>query len=206
MILIFRTGNKIAISAIIILVFIMLFDTCKNDNMDTSPQVKFKGIVFRDEIGNHLGTYAGPDDNDWKYDSIWTDEIQGIINFQDTVGLEGTYLYQTYFAPAEIPFSFFPNPVANKASAYILMPGKLKVRMAMIDQDLNTVFDTSYIDQDTSWVFLDFSDTSKFIEGFVYRLYYTFSVAGNQDFYKGHGDVFMCFQKPPALCLDYLED
>jgi len=202
----FKTETRIIISATLILFIILLFNTCKEDDQDTLPPVKFKGVVYRDEMGNHLGTYAGPDDNDWKYDTTWTDDIRDIMNFHDTVDLTGTYLNQAYFAPEEIPFYFFPNPVTNMASAYILMPGKLKVRMAMIDENQDTVFNTSYKDQDTSWVFLDFSDTAIFTEGKVYRMYYTFSVAGNEDFYKGHGDVFMCFQKPPTLCLEYLEE
>jgi hypothetical protein len=186
--------------------FMILFSTCKEDDPSTTP-VKFQGIVFTDEVGNSLGTYGGTDDNDWQHDSTWTEAIWDILNFQDTVDLAGTYLHQTYFAPEDIFFSFFPNPVATTSSAYIRMPGRLKVKMAMVDEKMNVVQTYAYQDQDTSWVFLDFSDTAKFIEGEVYRLYYTFSVEGNEHFYKGHGDVLMCYQRPASLlCVDYLEE
>jgi hypothetical protein len=187
----------------IVIISAVLLTTCKDDDPSDTP-VKFQGIVFTDEVGNSLGTYGGEDDNDWKSDSVWTQEILDIMSFQDTVDLSGTYLNQT-FAAEEIQFNFFPNPVASVTSARIEMPGRLKVKMAMVDEKLNIVQTFAYKDQDISWVFLDFSDTARFVEGEVYRMYYTFSVEGNENFYKGHGDVLMCYQRPANLCLGYLE-
>jgi hypothetical protein len=92
-------------------------------------------------------------------------------------------------------------------NARIEMPGRLKVKLALVDQTMATILTFSYKDEGISMVSLDFSDTVKFVEGEVYRLYYTFSVEGNEHFYKGHGDVLMCYQRPAnLLCVDYLED
>jgi hypothetical protein len=190
----------------ILFIIIGLSTTCKNEEPSNTP-VKFSGIVFKDEYGNDLGIYGGSDDNDWQFDETWTEETWGIMDFEDTIDLSGTYLNQTYFAPENIQFTFFPNPVANYAIPHIIMPGRLKVKIAMVAKNLNTVFHISYKDQDTSMFNLDLSDTVKFIEGDVYRVYYTFSVEGMEDFYKGHGDVLMCYQRPAnLLCLDYLDE
>jgi hypothetical protein len=75
----------------------------------------------------------------------------------------------------------------------------------MVDREMNVVFEHTYIDSDTSWTILDFSDTAKFVEGEVYRLHYTMSVAGNENFYKGHGDILMC-SRLQSQCLEYLEE
>jgi hypothetical protein len=168
--------------------------------------MKFSGIVFKDEYGNDQGTYGGTDDNDWNYDSTWSQEIWDLLDFNDTVSLSGTYLNSSYDPPQQISFYLFPNPVADEASAYILVPGNIKIKMALADHQLKSVSTYCYKGRDTSWVRLVMEDTNTFVEGEVYRLYYTFSVLGRENFYKGHGDVLMCYNRPSNLCLSYLDE
>ncbi len=196
--------RSIVIIMMLFSVLLSFLPACKDDEPSVSD-VEFRGIVFRDELGNHTGTYGGTDDNDWSYDSLWTPETWAILNFPDTVGLAGTFLYPTYAAPGPIQLSFFPNPVNQNTNAYLILPGKIKVKMALMDREMNVIFKHVYIDSDTSWTILDFSDTTKFVEGEVYRLIYTMSVDGDENFYKGHGDILMC-SKLQSQCLDYLEE
>ncbi len=184
------------------------FNACKDkkNNDDLPPvEMEFPGIVFRDEMGNHLGNYGGPDDNDWKFDQSWPSEVDDLMKFPDSVQLSGTYL-DTSYVPGQdlIRFHLFPNPVNAFASVYIILPGRAKIKLALVDHFLKPVMTKVYLDSDTSWVWLDLSDTSRFIEGEVYRLYYLMSVEGRQDFYQGHGDVLMC-RELPFNCLKYIE-
>lgn len=195
------------------LIFLMLFflipsNGCKED--DPSPAIhEFPGLVFKDEFGQTMGIFGGPDDNDWKYDSAWTPEIHALLNFNDSVDLTGTYLDSSYISgiePGEILFNFFPNPVRSIAIIYIILPGHVKVKMALVDSCYNSVLTHSFKDSDTAWIGLDMRDDSRFNEGVVYRMFYTMSVEGNIDFYKGHGDILMCEDLPPNTCLRFIDD
>jgi hypothetical protein len=205
----FSMNPKSVVSILVLLLVLLSFNYCNEDN----PPVKneFPGIVFTSETGEPLGTFGGKDDNDWKHDLAWAPEIYDLMNFDDSLDLSGTYLDSSYIAgndPPEIPFIFFPNPVATFASVYIILPGQIKVKLVMVDANLKPVLTYSYKKSDTAWVMLDLENQSRFIEGKVYRLYYTMSVEGNMDFYRGHGDILMCGDRPPqyeSTCLRYIE-
>jgi hypothetical protein len=170
--------------------------------------MEFPGIVFTDEYGQTLGTYGDNDDIDWKHDLVWQPEIYNLMNFNDSFDLSGTYLDSSYIPgndQPEIPFTYFPNPVADMASVYIILPGQIKVKLVIVDAYLNPILTYSFKKSDTAWVWLDLEDQSLFIEGEVYRLYYTMSVEGNMYFYKGHGDILMCGDRPQNSCLKYIE-
>lgn len=199
-------------SIVSVLALLLVFFSFNCHHEDNAPaKIEFTGIVFTSETGDPLGTYGGKDDNDWKHDPSWSPEIYNLMNFNDSVDLSGTYLDSTYIPgndPPEIQFIFFPNPVADMASVYIIMPGQIKVKLVIVDSNLNTLLKYSYKKSDTAWVWLDLKDESRFVEGDVYRLYYTMSVDGNIDFYRGHGDILMCWDRPPqypSTCLKYLE-
>lgn len=199
---------KSVVSILVLLLVFLSFNCCNEDN---SLGNKFSGIVFTSEGGQPLGTYGGKDDNDWKYDADWAQKVYDLMDFDDTVDLAGTYLDSSYIPsddPPEIKFAFFPNPVADMASVYIILPGMIKVKLAIVDSNLNPLLTYSYKKSDTAWVWLDLKDQSRFIIGEVYRVYYTMSVEGNTDFYKGHGDILMCMDRPPeyeSTCLKYIE-
>lgn len=189
-------------------VLLLNFYACKDkkNNDDPPPvEVEFPGIVFTDEMGNHLGNYGGTDDNDWKRDLSWPSEVDDLMKFPDTVQLSGTYLDSAYVPGQDlIQFHFFPNPVHSLASVYIILPGHVKVKLALVDHFLKPVMTKVYLDSDTSWVWLDLSDTSQFVEGEVYRMYYILSAEGNEDFYKGHGDILKC-RELQFNCVKYIE-
>jgi hypothetical protein len=193
----------------IVLVIIISSSACKeNDDNEPDGQVpiNFPGIVFTDEMGNPLGIYGGQDDNDWKYDNSWPAEIQELMNFPDTLDMSETYLDPSFVPGNEtIHFIFFPNPVATIGHVILKLPGKVKVKLLLIDRFANPVLEHAYIDKDDSWISLKMDNESLFVEGEVYRMYYSFSVKGNPDFYFGHGDILMCSDRPQNLCEHYLD-
>jgi hypothetical protein len=191
-----------------IALLVVIASSCKeSEDSESEEQVpmQFPGIVFRDEIGNPLGIYGGQDDNDWDSDATWPQEIHALMNFPDTIDMSGTYLDSSYVHGTDlIPFALFPNPVATIGNINALLPGQLKIKLLIIDRYANPVYKHVLIDKGSVWHTIHMDDESVFVEGEVYRLYYSLSVEGNPDFYLGHGDILMCADRPQNLCEHYL--
>lgn len=200
--------RKIIVLICLMLLVAVTYFACREDDPPVTIH-EFPGLVFTDEYGNHLGTYGGPDDNDWGYDSVWDPEVRLMFDWVDPSDLSGTYLDTSYHSgddPDMVPINLFPNPVAGIASFYTLLPGCVNIRLVMVDSTYNQVMTSSLQRCDTVWFGLDLSDGSRFTEGVVYRLFYSFSVEGNPDFYRGHGDILMCEDRPPNTCLRFIEN
>lgn len=195
----------------ILLLVLVFFNYCKKDE-NQPVKHKFPGLIFKDEIGQDIGFYGGTDDHDWEYDKDWPQEVYDLMNFNDTVSLSGTYLDSSYIAgnnPQWIQFVLFPNPVAHIARIIIDLPGRIKFKLVFVDNYLNPILKYSFKKLDRTELVFDLNSENKFVEGEVYRLYYTMSVEGKENFYKGHGDILMCDEFPPtypSTCLRYLDE
>ena len=169
----------------------------KSDTVDSSGIHVFKGIVVTDMAGNALGTW-GTEDGDWGNDHNWTASENELLNFPDTVSLDGTYINDTTGwnndPGAQQPQNFvagFPNPTATGSVLVFKNYGKLKLKVVVVDKQYKRLDTISEKWSGLMEYSLNFSDSTKYPDG-VYRVYYSFSTKDSLNFYKGHGDILIC--------------
>jgi len=173
---------------------------CKkhNDTQNSYNTHEFKGIVVTNEVGQVLGIW-GTEDGDWKTDANWSASEYELLNFPDTVSLDGTFISDTAgwnIGPGihEQPQNFvsaFPNPFADRTTLVFGNFGYLKLKVAIVDKYYNRLGTFSLKWNGLVLHTLDLSDSLKYQNG-VYRIYYSFSATDSLNFYKGHGDILIC--------------
>jgi hypothetical protein len=173
----------------------------------------FTGLIARDVQGSLMGyfgenTYAA---EDWKYDSIWTAKEWELMNFEDSISLEGTSMDFEAILPHHQGNTFvasFPNPTAGIISFYFQFTGLAKVKMCIVDSTMTRLFTYSGKDSLVRINYLleqEPGSETKYEPGVLYRLYYTCSTTDSLNFYKGHGDIMWCDEPYPILeCLDFI--
>jgi hypothetical protein len=170
----------------------------KSDTVDSSGIHVFKGIVVTDETGNALGTW-GTEDGDWVNDATWTASEKELLNFPDTVSLEGTYIndttgWDTLKGIHEKPRNLvaaYPNPFSSESVLVFGNYGNLKLKVVIVDKKYNRLETICQKWSGLMEKMMDFSDSTKYPEG-IYRVYYSFSAKDSLNFYKGHGDILIC--------------
>jgi len=192
-------------------VLICLAGCKKNDDTQNSSNAHiFKGIVVTDEVGNALGTW-GTEDGDWGTDANWSPSEYELLNFPDTISLDGTYIRDTTgwnIGPGihEQPYNIviaFPNPVKEYPILVYRGLGLLKFKTTIVDKYYNRLYTYACKDSAAN-IHLDFSDTIKFQSGTIYRMYYTLSTKDSLNFYKGHGDILICRESAHQDCQKYV--
>jgi hypothetical protein len=179
---------------------LICFAGCKkhSDTQSSSSIHVFKGILVTNDIGEVLGTW-GTEDGDWGTDATWSAAEYELLNFPDTISLDGTYIMDTtgwnigpgiHEQPQNSVF-VFPNPSMNYAMLEFHGLGLLKFKAAIVDKYYNRM--KTYVNKTDGLVLvtLDFSDSIKFQNG-VYRMFYSLSAKDSLNFYKGHGDILIC--------------
>jgi hypothetical protein len=162
------------------------------------------------DIGQILGTW-GTDDGDWRTDSIWSTSVFELLNFPDTISLDGTYVKDTTGWNAgpgiqEQPQNIvivFPNPVKDYAKLIYRGLGVLKFKAAIVDKYNNRMYTFACKDS-TANIYLDLSDSTKFQNGIIYRIYYSLSAKDSLNFYKGHGDILICKENTLQGCEKFI--
>jgi hypothetical protein len=179
----------------------------KHSDTQTSSQVHvFKGIDVINDAGTILGTW-GTEDGDWGTDANWTTDEYELLNFPDTLSLDGTYIEDTTgwnIGPGthEQPKNMvivYPNPVLNQAMLVCKGFGNLKVKAVIVDKYYNRLTTFAYKWTGLVESLLNFSDSIKFKNG-VYRMFYSFSTKDSINFYKGHGDILICREQSWQDC------
>lgn len=188
---------KYLLPAVCVLVF---FAGCKkhSDTIESSGIHLFNGIVVTNEVGQPLGTW-GTEDGDWKTDANWTSAEYDLLNFPDTISLDGTYIEDTTgwnIGPGihEQPNNFvalFPNPVYNDAMMVFRDFGVVKCKVVLVDKYYKPLETFSFKWNGLVHHLVDLSDSIKYQNG-VYRIFYSYSVKDSLNFYKGHGDILIC--------------
>ncbi|MCX6304383.1 MAG: hypothetical protein NT040_05400 [Bacteroidetes bacterium] len=192
-------------------VLICIASCKKHRDVQSSPQVhEFKGIVVTDDQGDVMGTW-GTDDGDWETDSTWTPGEYALLNFADTVSLNGTYVRDTsgwnigpgiHEQPQNI-VAVFPNPAVNEQNLFYIGLGMVKFKVAIVDKYYNRLF--AYACKNGSkTIRLDLSDSTKFQNGTIYRIYYSLSATDSLNYYKGHGDILICRGSTLQDCRKYV--
>jgi hypothetical protein len=196
--------------------FLICILTCfagcrKHSDTQISAQVhEFKGIIVINDIGQMMGSW-GTEDGDWETDATWTAGEYELLNFPDTVSMNGTFIRDTTgwnIGPGihEQPQNLvivFPNPVKNSLYLYFQGFGLLKFKAAIVDKNFNRLF--TYACKDGSaHVLIDLSDAAKFQSGVLYRMYYSLSVTDSLNFYKGHGDILICMENTLQDCQKFV--
>jgi hypothetical protein len=174
---------------------------CKkhDDTQNSSNAHVFKGIVVTDEAGNALGTW-GTEDGDWGTDANWSPSEYELLNFPDTISLDGTFIMDTTgwnIGPGihEQPQNFvagFPNPVVDRSILVFGNFGTLKLKATIVDRYYHRMETYALKWGGLLEITLDLSDTTKYLNGKIYRVFYSFSAKDSLNFYKGHGDILVC--------------
>lgn len=181
----------------------------KHGDTNESPGIHaFNGIVVTNDLGQPLGTW-GTEDGDWKTDANWTSAEYDLLNFPDTISLDGTYIEDTTgwnIGPGihEQPSNFvalFPNPVFNDAMMVFRDFGVVKCKAVIVDKYYKRLDSFSFKWNGLLHHTIDLSDTVKYPNA-VYRILYSFSVKDSLNFYKGHGDLLICRENAPLDCRD----
>lgn len=192
---------------------ILLYNNgCKKnaENQSTNLIHSYPGIVVINEIGQQMGTW-GNDDGDWDTDKFWSEEEFNLLEFPDTINLNGTYIKDTtgwnsgtgiHEKPQNIVI-VYPNPTVNIQFLVYRGLGLLKLKVTIVDKYFNRLFTYACKDS-TSDVRLDFSDFTKFQNGEIYRMYYSLSVTDSLNFYKGHGDILICRESELQNCQKFV--
>jgi len=180
------------------------------ENQETTLIHLFPGIVVIDDIGQQIARW-GTDDGDWKTDNSWSEEEFALINFPDTINLDGTYIKDTtgwntgsgiHEQPQNIVI-VYPNPANNEQILVYRGLGLLKFKVTIVDKYFNRLF--IYACKDSiSNIHLDFSDSTKFQNGTIYRMYYSLSATDSLNFYKGHGDILICRESELQDCQKFV--
>ena len=183
----------------------------KHRDVQNSPQVhEFKGIVVTNDQGEVTATW-GNDDGDWETDATWTPAEYALLNFADTVDLNGTYISDTsgwnigpgiHEQPQNI-VAAFPNPAVNDQYLVYVGIGLVKFKATIVDKYYNRLF-TYACKEKTKHIQLDLSDSTKFQNGTIYRIYYSLSATDSLNFYKGHGDILICRGSTLQDCRKYV--
>lgn len=191
---------------------LICFLGCKKQNNDQSSSQahEFKGIAVINDIGQIMGTW-GTEDGDWSTDRIWTNGEYNLLSFPDTISMNGTFVKDTIgwnTGPGihEQPFNIviiYPNPVKNTLMLIYRGLGLLKFKAAIVDKYYNRMFTFAFKDS-TANIRLDLSDSTKFQNGTIYRMYYSLSAKDSLNFYKGHGDILICRENPLQGCQKFV--
>ncbi len=179
---------------------LICFTGCRKHKDDTSASQthEFKGIAVINDIGQILGTW-GTEDGDWGTDSIWSSGEWDLLNFPDSISMDGTYVKDTTgwnIGPGihEKPYNIvitYPNPVNNKLTLIYRGLGLLKFKATIVDKYYNRMFTFACKESGANF-YVDLSDSTKFQNGTIYRIYYSLSATDSLNFYKGHGDILIC--------------
>jgi hypothetical protein len=180
---------KNILSSVFILIFLLAGCKKHDDTQSSSRAHEFKGIAVINDIGQILGTW-GTEDGDWGTDANWSPGEYELLNFPDTVSLDGTFVRDTTgwdSGPGihEQPRNFtivFPNPVQSHATLAFSGLGMLKFKATIVDKYYNRM--KTYVTKTDG----------------VYRMYYSFSAKDSLNFYKGHGDILVCRMANYADC------
>jgi hypothetical protein len=195
-----------------LLCVILALTSCRKhkDSSTTTNPVEFKGITVINDYGQVTGEW-GTDDGDWQNDATWSSSELQLLNFPDTVSLTGTFVKDTVgwnIGPGihEQPRNSviaFPNPAVNQQILSYYGLGYLKFKATIVDKYFNRLFTYSSKDHGRLFI-LDLSDSTKFQNGVIYRLYYSFSAADSVNFYKGHGDILICRESSLQSCRHFV--
>jgi hypothetical protein len=187
----------------LLIVMVLIISSCKEDPTEPSSSSHlFQGIIVTDDVGNALGTY-GKDDGDWGKDMNWTNAENQLLDFADTVSLDATFLGDTTVHPY-IMTAFFPNPTSSSSMVYLKIPGTLKFKMTIVDKNFKRLFTfCKKLPQGMYSFEMEFSDTTKFVNKELYRMYYQYSYSGNINYYKGHGDIMICRSSSQFDCIHW---
>jgi hypothetical protein len=195
----------------LLLSFILVFRLHEAPGSPTSSQVHvFKGIDVINTDGMEMGTW-GTDDGDWETDAAWTASEYGLLNFPDTISLDGTYIKDTigwnigpgiHEQPRNVVI-VYPNPAYNQQVLVFRGLGWLKFKATIVDKNYNRLFTFTCKNSNAS-VVLDLSDSVKFQNGTIYRLFYSLSARDSLNFYKGHGDILICRENSLQDCRKFV--
>jgi len=197
--------------SVCILLFFLAGCKKHDDTQSSSQSHEFKGIAVINEIGQIMGTW-GTEDGDWGTDANWSPLEYELLNFPDTISLDGTFVRDTAgwnIGPGihEQPQNsvlVFPNPVQSRTTLEFHGLGLLKFKAAIVDKYYNRM--KTYVNKTDApvLVMLDFSDSTKFQSGNIYRMYYSFSAKDSLNFYKGHGDILICRENNSQDCRKFV--
>lgn len=170
---------------LIVFIFLILTLSCDDDD-----NAEFEGILLRDNVNLDMGTFGTRDLNDWQNDGSLSDDILDLLAF-DADDLIGTT------TSSDVYISAYPNPVINFVNLKFLLNHNSRVRLVMINESMQVLYQTAF--EGSSDIRVELTDTKKFPNKKIVRVYYSISSQENPNFYVGHGDILVCQNRD---CID----
>ena len=147
-----------------------------NNSIDVSAQWHF------DISGNILSGYP---DSQWRSVTFTAKEL-ALFQSLDTVDLAGTT------TPASISVAFYPNPFYTQFRSAVVYPhqytGTCIIKYVIVDNLMTPIFKSFLVTNAASPGISLFAILPLIPVG-QYRLYYTASAQGNENFYEGWGNI-----------------
>src|ERR1041384_7786565 len=130
---------------------------------------KFEGIVLRSPDNQDLGTVGKRDLNDWQNDGTLPDDVLALLDATQDL---------TATSEASIDISGgYPNPAKHSFSFHAFVAGgPCLFEYVVVNEKMKVLFSGSNVGNNQSLTF-DISDTKKFKNNAVIRMYYSFSTA-----------------------------
>lgn len=164
---------------IYILGLLLIFSSV-NCSKEKEFTIDVSRITNTDALGNSNGN---TDNTDWGFDANWNETELSLFR-SDPVDMSGAETATITLQPA------YPNPASiNGITFQFTASKKTYLRLAVVDEKLNRLaFYSFFADAGLNAFNIPFN-IAPFTINKNYRIYYTFNAAGNEMYFKGHGDV-----------------
>ncbi|MBL7732275.1 MAG: hypothetical protein JNM88_13945 [Chitinophagaceae bacterium] len=179
---------KSSLTAVFFISFFLF--ACKKDS--EKDIITIQGFKLTDNLGNQFGVNGNADD-DWKLRN-WTElsaREQAFLGFADNVTLSNTTT-ATIGEPVA-----YPNPCSSASIVYFNSSDSVKLKVALVDSR-GTVYRTHAMKiKGGQNIAFDVSNRSEIPSGKSLRYYYSFSLASQEHFKAGYGDIKVCDEASP---------
>lgn len=165
---------------------LLIFSSCKDENNTTNNtdpipidtmQIEFGCIYQFDAVGQALNNCM---DDEWQVDYEFSNDELGYLDFGDTLDFQGAneatlQLFQPY-----------PNPATDVIYFSYTIDMDAYCKLVFLDENYDRKFVWHGLLSEENQTFgLNISE----LENQYFRIYYSFSADGNEDFAGGFGDI-----------------
>lgn len=175
-------NNKL-IFIFLAIVFIT-FISC-GDKETAKPSIKIENFLITDYLGNAIGVYQRQD-SDWTFlNKLNASELE-LFNFNTPYNLDNT-------AAADVGAGIiaFPNPCTTTQQYFFSAADSVLMKVVIVDERLTPLLRTSVKSKGGTKLTVKL-DSTVFTLGNAYRVYYSFSAKGAENFKTGFGDIKIC--------------
>lgn len=152
---------------------------------DDDDKLKFEGILLTDETNNPLGTKGSRDLNDWQNEGKLDKKIMNLLDFEHDEDVSGT-------VKADVEIDAYPNPVSDEAVISFFLTDYSLVKIILVNEELEVLDKISFVEHQDATVHFGLKNTEKYPDQKIIRAYYSISSEADDNYYVGHGDIWIC--------------